>query len=355
MNPLAIEMTNVVKSFGRRRALDGLNLAVQRGEIYAFLGPNGAGKTTAMRILMGLASATSGEVAVLGSPPGSRAALTATGALIETPALYPGLSGAQHLQAVARWAGVRASRVGAVLETVGLGAVGHKATRAYSLGMKQRLGVATALLKDPALLLLDEPTNGLDPQGMADMRALLARLREAGHTVLLSSHLLSEVEQVADRVGIVVDGRLRREGTLAQLQAEAGGRVVIDAQPVERAAGVLRASGLVPASAVEVRAEQVLIAEVRVGQTSPARSGVGSGPDLIPTLVKALVNADVTVHQVQHQTGSLTEVFLALTSPGAGQAPTTAAAGPSLSIVSAEDRPMTNPVPAVPAKKEVHS
>ncbi|MDR1634013.1 MAG: ATP-binding cassette domain-containing protein [Bifidobacteriaceae bacterium] len=244
MSRTAIEMTGVIKQYGDHRALDGLNLEVRAGEIFGLLGPNGAGKTTAMRVIMGLARADAGEVAVFGSAPGSRTALAATGALIETPALYPGLTGLEHLRAVARWRGAGESRAAGLLELVDLADAGKKKTRDYSLGMKQRLGVATALLGDPALLVLDEPSNGLDPAGMRDMRSLLLRLADADRAVLLSSHLLGEVEQVATRVGIIARGRMAQvlnraefeergldEAFFAATNETAGGGVARDGEP----------------------------------------------------------------------------------------------------------------------------
>ncbi|MDR3360150.1 MAG: ATP-binding cassette domain-containing protein [Bifidobacteriaceae bacterium] len=249
----AVRIVGAVKTYrrGARPALDGLDLEVRRGEIFGFLGPNGAGKTTAMRVIMGLASLDQGDVRVLGFPPGSSGALTASGALIETPALYPAMTGAGHLGTVARWRGVSAASIPELLEMVGLGGAGNKKTKAYSLGMKQRLGVATALLGDPELVVLDEPANGLDPEGMRHMRDLLTRLRDAGRTVLLSSHLLGEVEQVADRVGVVAQGRMAKVAPPHEL----GGGVltaVFRVRPADQAVRALAASGLVAAKAIRL-------------------------------------------------------------------------------------------------------
>src|SRR5918999_1666905 len=199
-----VETNDLTKIYGGGvKAVDRVSLTVWRGEVYGFLGPNGAGKTTTLRMLAGLITPTAGSASVHGEQPGSQRALERTGALIESPGFYPYLTGRDNLRVVARYAG-------------------------DSLGMKQRLGVAAALLKDPELLILDEPTNGLDPAGMRDMRALIRGLGERGHTVLLSSHLLGEVEELCDRVGVISGGRLIAESTVAGLRGQAGLLVVAD-------------------------------------------------------------------------------------------------------------------------------
>ncbi|WP_212732671.1 ABC transporter ATP-binding protein [Streptomyces oceani] len=226
-----VETTELTKRYGEILAVDRLNLGVRPGEVYGFLGPNGAGKTTTLRMLLGLVRPTSGGVRLLGRSPGD---LTGVGALIESPGFYPYLSGRDNLRVLARHAGVGAPRVTEVLETVRLTKRSGDRYATYSLGMKQRLGVAAALLKDPRLLVLDEPTNGLDPAGMADMRALIRRLGAADCTVLLSSHLLGEVQQVCDRVGVIARGRLVAENTVAELRGDTVLRMV--AEPLELAA-----------------------------------------------------------------------------------------------------------------------
>jgi ABC-type multidrug transport system ATPase subunit len=209
-----VETRDLTKRYGRQiTAVDRLNLAVRRGEVYGYLGPNGAGKTTTLRMLLGLIEPTSGAARVLGQEPGSPASLERVGALVESPAFYPYLSGYDNLKVVSRYAGVPRRRIREVLETVELSGRAKDKFKKYSLGMKQRLGVAAALLKDPELLILDEPTNGLDPKGMADMRGLVRELGSGERTVLLSSHLLGEVEQICDRVGVIHKGILVAEGT----------------------------------------------------------------------------------------------------------------------------------------------
>jgi ABC-2 type transport system ATP-binding protein len=191
-----VETRGLTKHYGRTRAVERLDFTVRRGEVYGFLGPNGAGKTTTLRMLLGLIRPSSGTARVLGGEPGSPPGLARVGALVETPAFYPYLSGRDNLKALAHLSGEPATkeRVGEVLEVVGLAGRAKDRFKKYSLGMKQRLGVA-ALLKDPELLILDEPTNGLDPKGMAEMRSLIRNLGRGERTVLLSSHLMGEVEQ----------------------------------------------------------------------------------------------------------------------------------------------------------------
>ena len=222
---LALATHGLRKSYGSRLALDGLDLSVPSGVVYGFLGPNGAGKTTTMRVLTGLIHPDGGSIELLGRPFSGRDRhrLFDVGALVETPAFYPYLSGRENLRALAAsGAKVPARRIDEVLEVVGLRErSGDKVSR-YSLGMKQRLGIAGALLNDPTLLLLDEPANGLDPAGIVAMRETLRHLASIGKTVFISSHLLAEVQQMADVVGIIASGRLVREGSMQELLASEG-------------------------------------------------------------------------------------------------------------------------------------
>jgi ABC-2 type transport system ATP-binding protein len=212
-------------------------MSVRRGEVYGFLGPNGAGKTTTLRMLVGLIRPTSGTATVAGHTPGSPAGLVRIGALIESPGFYPYLSGRENLMVVADMASVSSRRVDEVLDMVELTSRASRKFGTYSTGMKQRLGVAGALLKDPDLLILDEPTNGLDPQGMAEMRKLIKDIGQGDRTVLLSSHLLGEVEAICDRVGVISNGRLVTQSTVQDLLGEEG--VLVRAQPVEAAQEML--------------------------------------------------------------------------------------------------------------------
>ncbi|GLY70573.1 ABC transporter ATP-binding protein [Amycolatopsis taiwanensis] len=228
-----VETAGLTKRYGEQLALYGVDLAVRRGEVYGFLGPNGAGKTTTLRILLGLVKPTAGRVRVLDAGPGNPAALARIGMLVESAAFYPYLSGRDNLRAFARYCRVPDAKADEVLEIVGLSDRAGDRFSAYSLGMKQRLGLAAALLKEPELLILDEPTNGLDPQGMADMRVLIRQLGCGNRTVLLSSHLLGEVQQVCDRVGMINEGRLVREGTVDELRG--GSMLTVRAEPLGQA------------------------------------------------------------------------------------------------------------------------
>jgi ABC-2 type transport system ATP-binding protein len=228
-----ITTRGLVKRFGRLRAVDGIDLDVREGEIYGFLGANGSGKTTTVRMLLGLVLATEGEIELLGErmPRAGRRVLPRVGALIEGPAHHGHLSGRENLRLLdAAGPGgprrTRRRRIEEVLEQVGLAGVDRRPVKAYSLGMRQRLGLAGALLRRPELLVLDEPTNGLDPQGIAEIRALLQELHRQGTTIFLSSHLLAEVEQLCTRVGVLDRGRLVLQDELAALTAPTGATVV---------------------------------------------------------------------------------------------------------------------------------
>ncbi len=218
---------------GQILAVDNLTLRVRRGEVYGFVGPNGAGKTTTLRMLLGLVRPSSGTASVLGRHPGSKEALVRVGAMIEGAAFYPFLSGRENLRVMARHSGVPFERIDHALGQVGLSPRADDDFSTYSTGMKQRLGLAAALLKDPEVLILDEPTNGLDPEGIAEMRALLRSLTDEHRTVLLSSHLMTEIEQICDRIGVIRRGRLVAEGTLDELVG--GPELRVRALPVDRA------------------------------------------------------------------------------------------------------------------------
>jgi len=226
----------LTKRFGSLTAVDSIDLDVRPGDIYGFLGANGSGKTTTVRMLLGLVMATSGRIELLGRPVPADAGrvLDQVGALVEGPAAYGHLSGRANLSLLdasgpRRARGSRSDRgdrVAAALDQVGLGGIGRRPVKAYSLGMRQRLGLAAALLRRPRLLVLDEPTNGLDPQGIREIRELLLRLHAGGTTIFLSSHLLAEVEQLCTRVGVLDRGRLVAQSPLADLQAPTGRTVV---------------------------------------------------------------------------------------------------------------------------------
>jgi ABC-type multidrug transport system ATPase subunit len=240
-----ISTRGLVKRYGRLRAVDGIDLEVESGDVYGFLGANGSGKTTTVRMLLGLVLPTSGEIELLGErmPRAGRRVLPRVGALVEGPAHYGHLSGRENLSLLdasgrgGSWR-TRRQRVDAALEQVGLAGVGRRPVKAYSLGMRQRLGLAGALLRRPELLVLDEPTNGLDPQGITEVRELLLELHRGGTTVFLSSHLLAEVEQLCSRVGVLDRGRLVLQDELATLTAPTGSTVVHTPAP-DRVRGAL--------------------------------------------------------------------------------------------------------------------
>ena len=228
----------LTKRFGAQTAVDSIDLDVRRADVYGFLGANGSGKTTTVRMILGLVLATSGTVELLGAPMprAARHVLPRVGTLIEGPAAYPHLSARANLALFDASGGrsgrsTRARRIADVLDQVGLGAVGRKPVKSYSLGMRQRLGLAAALLETPELLILDEPTNGLDPQGIREIRELLLLLHSQGTTVFLSSHLLAEVEQLCTRVGVLDRGRLVLQDDLDTVRAPTGRTVVHTTRP----------------------------------------------------------------------------------------------------------------------------
>jgi ABC-2 type transport system ATP-binding protein len=249
MNDLAIQTHGLTKAYGGRTVVDRLDLALPAGVVAGFIGPNGAGKSTTLRMLLGLVRPTAGAGTVLGTPLNRPADyLPRVGALIEAPAFYPALSGAANLRVLATLGGIDPARVPAVLERVGLTARAADRYKTYSLGMKQRLGIAAALLSDPELLVLDEPTNGLDPQGIVDMRELVRSIADDGPTVLVSSHLLSELQQVCDWLLMIEGGRQIYQGRTADLLA-GGARLRLRAEhsgDLPKLAALLRDHGLDP-------------------------------------------------------------------------------------------------------------
>ncbi|MEV0602674.1 ABC transporter ATP-binding protein [Streptomyces sp. NPDC050315] len=325
-----IETHGLTKRYGSGPpAVDGLDLSVPPGSIFGFLGPNGSGKTTTIRMLMGLIEPTAGGARLLGEPmPGAaRRVLPRVGALIEGPALYGFLTGRANLlryDAADPTADprTRAARVAAALDRVGLAAAAGKKARAYSLGMKQRLGLAAALLRPRELLVLDEPTNGLDPQGMREIRGLVRELAADGTTVFLSSHLLDEIEQVCTHAAVMSRGRLIAQGTVAELAAGARGRLAVTTPDTADAARVLKEHGL----------SDLVVGEDRVtGELPPDPAGAGGGLDpagggldpagaaggLDPAdLNAALVAAGVRVRAFGVERASLEDVFVALTGEG---------------------------------------
>ena len=301
---LAIASSGLTKQFrGGQLAVDGIDLAVPAGSVYGFLGPNGSGKTTTIRMLLGLIQPTAGSYSVLGMDmPGRQAdALPLVGSLVEGPAFYPHLSGRDNLARLdaadrtARRATVRA-RIDQALDRVGLLAAADKRYKAYSLGMKQRLGIATSLLKPRKLVILDEPTNGLDPQGTREVRNLIREIAADGTTVFVSSHLLAEVEQTCTHVGVMRTGKLVYQGPLAQLRGES--RLLVRTPRPELAAKVLGELGL---AGVE-----------QTGQDVTAELG-GMLPEVV---CERLVLAGVPVAGLETPRRSLEDEFVQLTGEG---------------------------------------
>jgi len=297
-----IETRDLTKRYGSRHlALDGLDLTVRPGEVYGLIGPNGAGKTTFLRLILGLIRPTRGDVTVLGQPAGASASLRQIGAVVEVPPFYPYLSGNDNLRVVARYSGHDPGRIPEALERVGLEDRGRDKVSGYSLGMKQRLGLAAAFLKDPQLYLLDEPTNGLDPHGIAAVRGIIRDLANEGRTVLLSSHLLAEVEAVCDRIGIIHHGRLLLEETMGEMRGV--GRLRIVAAPADRAEEILREQ---PGVAAVERSDGALL--------------VSTDAENAPALNRALVAAGVEVSELRVAARTLEEAFMSLTGEPAGPA-----------------------------------
>jgi ABC-2 type transport system ATP-binding protein len=292
----AIRTEKLTKRFRSRVAVDGLNLNVKRGQIFGFLGPNGAGKTTTIRMLLGHAKASLGEARVLGArvPDELDKIFRRVGALTESPSFYPTVSARTNLRLLARTAGNRAARkrVDPLLERVGLADRGNDKVGKYSQGMRQRLGLAAALLHDPEVLLLDEPATGLDPAGIREVRDLLVGLRTEGKTVFLSSHLLSEVEQVSDSVAVLSQGRLAWQGGIKELTQSTVPIVRVVVDDVDRAASVLTEGGWI------VRREELalLVENAEPSAVNAALSEVGLHPS-----------------ELSEARRSLEEVFLELT------------------------------------------
>jgi len=294
-----IEVRDLEKSYAGFPALKRISFTIPEGEVTGFLGPNGAGKTTTLRMLMGLIAPTSGAAIVVGHPPGSPRGLARIGALVENPAFYPYLSGRDNLSVIALYAGVPGAHIDDALNEVGLLPRAHDRYSTYSLGMKQRLGVAAALIKEPELLILDEPTNGLDPQGMVEMRDLIRDLGSADRTVLLSSHLMNEVQQLCDRIGVIQSGRLIAQGTVDEIRG--GVELLVRAAPLEQAQTTLRQ--LLGLGAV--RAEDGVL----YLQVDSSRA---------PEISRLLVTSGCDLSELRPTERSLEDVFLQLTGEESG-------------------------------------
>jgi ABC-2 type transport system ATP-binding protein len=297
-----IEIDGLHKSYRRRKgttvAVGGLDLTVPEGGVYGFLGPNGSGKTTTIRCVLGLARPTDGNVRLLGRPvPGGlRDAIRQTGAIVETPALFPTMTGRENLRLLASVDRIGPRRVDEMLEHVGLGDRAGDLVKRYSLGMKQRLALAAAVLKDPALLILDEPANGLDPAGMREVRQLLRRLADEGRTVFVSSHVLAEIESTCDRVAILASGRCVAQGTVDDVISSAGHRSTVFVKVADKDAG------------------ERALREARMGvQRVDGGLRVDVSPDSAADVTRVLAAAEQWVTELWPERFSLEDVFLELT------------------------------------------
>ena len=304
-NEYLIETRGLSRRFGAQIAVDKLDLLVPAAGVYGFLGPNGAGKTTAIRMLLGLIRPDAGEVRLFGQPlrANHRMLMRRVGALVEAPSLYPHLTGRENLEVTRRLLGSPRNLIDLALETVRMTRDAHRRVREYSMGMRQRLGLALALLNQPELLILDEPTNGLDPAGIHEMRKLIRRLPdEFGVTVFLSSHLLSEVEQIAGHIGIIHESKLLFQGTLAELQQK---------QQTELTVGVTK-----PEDAIDCLVGAGWSVERRDGFLSVA----AAAPEDAAKVNRLLLDQRLDVFHLALSQRSLEDIFLTLTSQSVGRA-----------------------------------
>jgi ABC-2 type transport system ATP-binding protein len=302
---LAVVTTGLTKEFGDRRVVDSLDLTIPTGSVCGFVGPNGAGKTTTIRMLLGLIRPTSGEGRILlGDLDHPSSYLSRVGALIESPAFYPALNGWDNLLVLTRLGQLPTSAIDSLLERVGLADRARDRFSRYSLGMKQRLGIAAALLADPSLLILDEPTNGLDPAGIVEMRSLIRSLADEGMTLFVSSHLLSEIEHICDHVVMIRSGRTVFQGSVAELRAMRTAELVLRPE----SPGQL---GLL----AQLISERGLEAEIEEATSSVV---VAASTALAGELNRAAFQAGVTVSYLAERERSLEEAYFALTGTHSG-------------------------------------
>lgn len=291
-----IKTTNLTRRYGQKLSVNNLNLKVEKGSIFGFLGPNGAGKTTTIRMLLGLIRPTSGQIHIFNQelPKHRMQILKRTGSLVESPSYYGHLSGFENLNVVAKLLNVPESRIQEVLSIVRLTSAANQAVKGYSLGMKQRLGIATALLGNPDLLILDEPTNGLDPTGIHEIRELIKEMpKQHGITVLISSHLLSEIDQMATHVGIIDRGNLLFQDTIGKLREQSTPKLVVQ---VDRP-----------------RDAQTLLEDARIEVALKENETLElSHLDFLATaeMNRLLVQAGFSVYRISEQTRSLEDIFL---------------------------------------------
>ncbi|MGE8034972.1 ATP-binding cassette domain-containing protein [Lysinibacillus sp. NPDC093692] len=293
-----VQTENLSKSFGKEQAVSNINLKIRKGEIYGFLGPNGAGKTTTIRMLLGLMKPSSGTVKMFQKDLTKERIniLSKVGSLVENPSYYPHLTAYENLEALRKILGVPKSRIDEVLEIVRLKDAADKKVKGFSLGMKQRLGIAASLLHNPELLILDEPTNGLDPSGIIEIRNLIKRLpSEYGMTIIISSHLLSEIDQMATQVGIVTKGKMIFQDSIEAMRRFAQPKVVIKVSDSEKGWRSLVANGI----KAEHKDDLILFDEC--------------SDEKVAHIVQILVQEGISVYRVEEEKRSLEDIFLQMT------------------------------------------
>ncbi|WP_285399903.1 ABC transporter ATP-binding protein [Lysinibacillus sp. fls2-241-R2A-57] len=293
-----ILVTNeLTKKYTHHTSVDGLNLRIERGQIYGFLGPNGAGKTTTIRMLLGLIKPTKGNIEIFGQSlkKDRLQILQRIGSLVESPTFYGNLTGHENLEAVRRLRNLPENRVNEVLEVVRLTKVANRLTKEYSLGMKQRLGIATALLSKPDLLILDEPTNGLDPSGIQEIRELIKKLPESGMSVLVSSHLLSEIDQMATQVGIINCGKMIFQDSIEQLRQKRKPLLKVGASNLVEANTILKGKGL----KTDLQKDFLWLHQTE--------------PEFVSEINSILVHSGLSVYRLEEVKRSLEDIFLELT------------------------------------------
>ncbi|MBY0595227.1 ABC transporter ATP-binding protein [Bacillus bingmayongensis] len=293
-----IVVTNgLTKKYKKHTSVDGLNLRIERGQIYGFLGPNGAGKTTTIRMLLGLIRPTKGNIEIFGQDLNKNRLqiLQRIGSLVESPTYYGNLTGRENLGAVRRLRNLPEKRVDEVLEIVRLTKVANRLTKEYSLGMKQRLGIAVALLSNPDLLILDEPTNGLDPSGIQEIRELIKELPMAGMSVLVSSHLLSEIDQMATQVGIINNGKMIFQDSIERLRQKRKPLLKVGVSDVMKANAILKGKGL----KADLQKDFLWLPQTE--------------PEFVSEINSILVHSGVSVYRLEEVKRTLEDIFLELT------------------------------------------